>query len=491
MINNNNGNPRAILQRIARKAMLDRGFLTDFPPNAIAALNGMLESALKIADPVKDLRDLSWCSIDNDDSEDLDQLSVAVGMPSGDVKILVAIADVDAMVSQQSAFEDHANHNTTSVYTSALIFPMLPEKLSTDLTSLKFDADRLSVVVEFVVGDDGSVKSSDIYQAAVNNKAKLAYNSLGAWLESGNALPRGVGAVRGLDENIRLQETVAKGLKTLRYKNGALYLETIETRPVFKGDEVSDLQEEKPNTAKDIIQEFMISANTVTARFLSSKGLPSLRRIVRVPKRWDRIVALASDQKFRLPAQPDSKALDQFLLSAKSKDPDGFADLSLCVIKLLGRGEYMVELPGDDSAGHFGLAVKDYTHSTAPNRRYPDLITQRMLKAALSGKQAPYTGDQLAAIATHCTTMEDGAKKVERQVEKSTAALLLKSKTGAQFDSIVTGASEKGTWVRIFHPPVEGKLVSGFEGLDVGQKVRVQLVHTDVERGFIDFKKVK
>lgn len=491
MMNNNNGNPRAILQRIARKAMLGRGFLTDFPATAIAELNATHESTIKIAEPVKDLRDLSWCSIDNDDSEDLDQLSVAVSMPSSDVKILVAIADVDAMVSKQSAFEDHANHNTTSVYTSALIFPMLPEKLSTDLTSLKFDVDRLSVVVEFIVGEDGSVKNSDIYQAAVHNKAKLAYNSVGTWLESGNAMPQPVGAVKGLDENLKLQEGVAKKLKSLRYKNGALYLETIETRPVFKGDEISDLQEEKPNNAKDIIQEFMISANTVTARFLSSKGLPSLRRIVRVPKRWDRIVELASDWKFTLPAQPDSKALDLFLLSAKSKDPDGFADLSLCVIKLLGRGEYMVELPGDDSTGHFGLAVKDYTHSTAPNRRYPDLITQRMLKAALSGKQTPYTSDQLAAIASHCTLMEDGAKKVERQVEKSTAALLLKSKIGAQFDSIVTGASDKGTWVRIFHPPVEGKLVSGFEGLDVGQKVRVQLVHTDVERGFIDFKKVK
>ncbi|MDP9041023.1 MAG: RNB domain-containing ribonuclease [Bacteroidota bacterium] len=490
MTNTNNSGNRALLQKIARNAMLDKGFLIDFPSQAIDALNTMQEKKPMIAEPVRDLKNLSWCSIDNDDSEDLDQLSVAIGMPSGEVKILVAIADVDSVADKNSMFEDHARHNSTSVYTSAQIFPMLPEKLSTDLTSLKYDADRSAIVVEFVVADDGSMKDSLIYPAIVHNKAKLAYNSLSAWLDGNAKIPQEVARVNGLDENLRLQYGAAKKLKILRYSCGALNLETIEARPVFRGDEVSGLNEERMNEAKDIIQEFMICANSITARFLSSANSPSIRRVVREPKRWDRIVELASGWKLSLPAQPDSKALDEFLLSAKSTDPLRFPDLSLSVIKLLGAGEYVVELPGEKSAGHFGLAIKDYTHSTAPNRRYPDLITQRLLKSVLYKTPVPYSTTDLAGLASHCTTMEDGAKKVERQVEKSTAALLLGGSIGRQYDGIITGVSDKGTWVRILHPPVEGKIVSGFEGLDVGNRVRVQLLHTDINRGFIDFKHV-
>jgi len=490
MTNKNNGSHRALLQRIARAAMQDKGFQVDFPAVATEALGKLQAEPVTIEAPLRDLRSLSWCSIDNDDSEDLDQLSVAITSPSGEVKILVAVADVDSIVNKTSVFEDHANHNTTSVYTSALIFPMLPEKLSTDLTSLKFNEDRRSIVVEFVVGDDGSIKNSDIYPAVVFNKAKLAYNSTNAWLEGSGPMPKPIAMIKGLDENLKLQHEAAKKLRCIRYRNGALSLETIEARPVFQGDNVSSLEEEKMNEAKDIIQEFMICANTVTARFLTAANFPSLRRVVRVPKRWDRIVELASLKKYQLPAAPDSKALDLFLQSEKTSDPVGFPDLSLSVIKLLGSGEYVVELPGEVAAGHFGLALKDYTHSTAPNRRYPDLITQRLLKAALSKKPVPYTPDELTALATHCTTMEDSAKKVERQVEKSTAAMLLQNSIGHQYDGIVTGVSDKGTWVRIFNPPVEGKVVTGFEGLDVGHRVRVQLMHTDVNRGFIDFKRI-
>ena len=490
MNNRSDHSHRGLLQKIARNAMLDKGFLVDFPASAIAALSGLQEKAIKITDPLRDLRGLSWCSIDNDDSEDLDQLSVAIAMPSGGVKILIAIADVDSIVNNHSEFEDHANHNTTSVYTSAHVFPMLPEKLSTDLTSLKYNADRLSMVVEFIFADDGSVLSSDIYPAVVQNKAKLAYNSTGAWLDGNGKMPKAIESVSGLDENLKLQNGVAEKLKTCRYQRGALYLETIQPRPVFQGDEVSGLEEDKMNVAKDIIQEFMICANSVTARFLESKNFSSIRRVVQVPKRWDRIIELASEWKFSLPPQPDSKALDQFLLSVKSSDPVQFPDLSLSMIKLLGSGEYIVEIPGGKTEGHFGLAIKDYTHSTAPNRRYPDLITQRLLKAALFGSSVPYTNDELEALATHCTSMEDGAKKVERQIEKSTAALLLQNSIGRQFDGIITGVSDKGTWVRVFQPPVEGKLVNGFKGLDIGNRVRVQLIHTDVYRGFIDFKKL-
>jgi exoribonuclease-2 len=490
MTNTNTGTHRSFLQKIARNAMQDKGFLVDFPAAAMSTLDKLQVTPVKIDGALRDLRSLSWCSIDNDDSEDLDQLSVAVTMPSGEVKILVAVADVDSIVNKDSVFEDHAKHNTTSVYTSALIFPMLPEKLSTDLTSLKFNEDRLSMVVEFVVADDGSIKNSDIYPAVVFNKAKLAYNNTAAWLEGTGSIPKAISMIRGLDENLRLQHEAAKKLRCMRYHNGALSLETIEARPVFQGDHVSSLEEEKMNEAKDIIQEFMICANSVTARFLTAAKFPSLRRVVRVPKRWDRIVELAAIKKYKLPAAPDSKALDEFLQSSKAADPVGFPDLSLSVIKLLGSGEYVVELPGEEAAGHFGLAIKDYTHSTAPNRRYPDLITQRLLKAALYKNTIPYSPDELAELATHCTTMEDSAKKVERQVEKSTAAMLLQNSIGHQYDGIVTGVTDKGTWVRIFQPPVEGKVVTGFEGMDVGQRVRVQLMHTDAYRGFIDFKRV-
>ena len=484
-------NHRIILQRIARSAMLGKGFLIDFSVPSLASLDGLQEGKTAVSEQMRDLRELSWCSIDNDDSRDLDQLSVATPTTPQTAKILIAIADVDSIVNKVSPFEEHAKHNTTSVYTAALIFPMLPEKLSTDLTSLKFDADRMAVIVEFVVAADGSIQESDIYQSVVHNKAKLAYNSVGAWLDQQGAMPEAIRLVSGLDENLRLQASMAKKMKTLRYANGALYLETIETHPVFEGDEVRDVKESKENAAKDIIQEFMIAANSIVVRFLNSKNFPTIRRVVRVPKRWDRIVELAGEWKFRLPAQPDSKELDKFLLAVKSSDPVRFPDLSLCVIKLLGPGEYVVGLPGNDTEGHFGLAVKDYTHSTAPNRRYPDLITQRLLKAALSGMKSPYTQDELKEIAARCTTMEDGAKKVERQVEKSTAALLYENRVGEQFDGIITGASDKGTWVRVLYPPMEGKLVSGFEDMDVGNRIRVQLVRTDVERGFIDFRKVK
>ena len=433
---------------------------------------------------------LLWCSIDNDDSRDLDQLTVAEAMPGGAVKILVAIADVDAVVKKQSALDDHAQHNTTSVYTAAEIFPMLPEKLSTDLTSLNFESDRLAVVIEMVIAADGSLQSSDIYGATVRNRAKLAYNSVAAWLEGNGPMPQAIGAVNGLDENLRLQDRVAQKLKALRHAHGALDLETIEARPVFDGDELKDLEADKQNRAKDIIEDFMIAANGVTARYLASKKFPSLRRVVRTPKRWDRIVELAAERGSTLPKEPDSKALEQFLVSAKAADPLRFPDLSLSVIKLLGAGEYVVELPGDSAAGHFGLAVKDYAHSTAPNRRYPDLITQRLLKAAMAGGPSPYENDELEALAKHCTEEEDAAKKVERQVGKSAAAMLLESRIGEQFDAIVTGASDKGTWVRLLHPPIEGRLVSGFEGMDVGHRLRVQLIRTDVERGYIDFKRV-
>lgn len=481
---------RAILQRIARRVMLEKGLFPDFPPQALAELDGIKEPATQAQGATRDLKSLLWCSIDNDDSRDLDQLTVAAALPDGAVKVLIAIADVDAIVKKRSAIDDHAQQNTTSVYTAAEVFSMLPEKLSTDITSLNHESDRLAVVVEMVVAENGSLQSFDLYRATVRNRSKLAYNSVGAWLEGNGPIPQEIVKIKGLDDNIRLQDRISQKIKILRHQNGALDLETIEARPVFDGDELKDLEAEKRNRAKDIIENLMIAANGVTARYLASKKFPSLRRVVRVPKRWDRIIELAVERGSTLPNEPDSNALDQFLLSQKQADPLRFPDLSLSVIKLLGAGEYVVEFPGENVTGHFGLAVKDYTHSTAPNRRYPDLITQRLLKAALMGSSLPYESGELESLAKHCTEGEDAAKKVERHIKKSAAAILLESKIGDQFDAIVTGASDKGTWVRLLHPPIEGRLESGFEGMDVGRELRVQLVSTNVERGYIDFKRV-
>ena len=441
--------------------------------------------------PLRDLRSLLWASIDNDDSRDLDQLSVAEPMADGDVKVLIAIADVDASVKQGSAIDDHARANTTSVYTAAEIFPMLPERLSTDLTSLGEGQERLAIVIEMLVSRGGTVKASDVYRAIVRNCAKLTYDGVAAWLDGAGSAPTRVAHVPGLDEQLRIQDRVAQAMKAVRHDHGALNLETLETRAVFDGDVLSDLRPQGKNRAKELIEDFMIAANGVTARHLEEKGLPSLRRVLRSPQRWERIVLLAAASGGHLPSSPDARALAFFLATRKKVDPAGFQDLSLSIVKLLGRGEYVLEMPGQRTEGHFGLAVRDYTHSTAPNRRFPDLLTQRLLKAAMSSQPIPYRPEELTALAAHCTQQEDNAAKVERQVNKSAAALLLESRIGENFDAIVTGASADGTWVRILQPAVEGKVVRDSQGLDVGDRVRVKLVATSVERGFIDFVRAK
>ena len=487
---------RAILQSIAQRAMLERGLLPDFSAAVLAELDRIQAPAgvnrESGGDPfgIRDLTDLPWASIDNDDSRDLDQLTIGEALPGDKVKVRVAVADVDALVKNGSAIDEHARHNTTSVYTAAKTFPMLPEKLSNDLTSLNLDEERLAVVVEMVIDADGSLQGSDIFRARVRNQAKLAYNSVAAWLEGNGAVPEGIAAVNGLTENLRLQDRIARSLKNLRHVHGALSLETIEAKPIFDGDQIRDLKVEQKNRAREIIEDFMIAANGVTARYLAARKFPSIRRVVRTPKRWDRIVELAQEHGFRLPDNPDSVALDEFLVKEKAVDPLRFPDLSLAVIKLLGAGEYIAEQPGATGPGHFGLAVKDYAHSTAPNRRYTDLITQRLLKATLAGRTSPFSYAELDVLAKHFTEEEDAANKVERQVGKSAAALLLESRIGEQFDAIVTGASDKGTWARLLTIPVEGRVVRGFGGVDVGDRIRVQLIAMDVERGYIDFRKV-
>lgn len=490
-MNGNNLHHRVILQEIAHRAMLERGLLPDFSRQALAELDKIQSPVAVVNDErIYDMRDRLWASIDNDDSRDLDQLTVAEALPGDVVKICVAVADVDSLVKDRSAIDEHARHNTTSVYTAAKIFPMLPEKLSTDFTSLNFQEDRLAIVIEMVIAADGALQNSNIYRARVCNHAQLAYHSVAAWLEGNDDIPEGILAVDGLEANLRMQDKAAQRMKNFRHNQGALSLETIEARPVFDGDQIRSLDVEEKNRAKEIIEDFMIAANGVTARYLSSKNFPSIRRVVRTPKRWERIVEIAREHGVTLPVEPDSGALEGFLVREKAADPLRFSDLSLAVIKLLGAGEYIAERPTETSQGHFGLAVKDYTHSTAPNRRYTDLITQRLLKAAIASQASLYNYAELSVMAQHFTAQEDAANKVERQVGKSAAALLLESKIGQQFDAIVTGASEKGTWARLLAIPVEGKVEQGIEGLDVGDCVQVKLISIDVERGFIDFRRI-
>jgi exoribonuclease-2 len=404
------------------------------------------------------------------------------------VKVLVGIADVDAFVPKQSAIDQHASRETTSVYTGIRVFPMLPEELSTGQTSLLENQDRLSVVTEFVVDGGGLVNASNVYRAVVRNHAQLQYNSVGAWLEGSAPAPVKVAASADLQAQLRLQDEVAQKLKNHRQENGALSLQTEEILPLMLNDQVVDVVQQQKNRATELIEDFMIAANGVVARMLEK--VSSLRRIVKQPERWDRIVQLAAEHGGKLPPTPDSKALNDFLMKRKAEDPDHFADVSLTVIKLMGPGEYVLERPGDPSPGHFGLAVQDYTHSTAPNRRFPDIVTQRLVKAMLAGQPNPYSDDELAAIAANCTEKEDAERKVEREMSKRLAAVAMQHQIGAIFDAIVTGATPKGTFVRVLHPHVEGLLAQGAQGADVGDKLRVKLIRTDVQHGFIDFARV-
>jgi VacB/RNase II family 3'-5' exoribonuclease len=475
------------LQGIARRMMAQYGFEVDLPAAAAAQLQSLTGPASADGPQARDLRALPWCSIDNDDSRDLDQLSVAQPQGDGAVKILVAVADVDASIAAGSPIDAHASANTTSVYTAGGTFPMLPERLSTDITCLAEAQDRLALVVEISVAPDGAVDGTDVYRARVRNQAKLAYDSVAAWLQGLAPPPARLAKVPEMAQQLRVQDHVAQLLKQARRAQGALELATAEAQAIFEDARLLDLRPDEDNRARELIEYFMIAANEVVANFLEREGSPSLRRVLREPQRWDRIVALARACGEKLPDAPDGHALSAFLLRRRQAAPAQFPDLSLAIVKLLGRGEYVLKRPGQPSEGHFGLALSDYTHATAPNRRYPDLITQRLLKAALSGARTPYDEAPLSALATHCTEQQDNADKVERQVAKSAAALLLQPRVGQQFDAIVTGASAKGTWVRISHPTTEGRVIRGFEGLDVGDAVRVQLTHTDVQRGFIDF----
>ena len=475
------------LQATAKQVMQRYGFEPDFPPQVPLQLADLKAHPPQIAagGDIRDLRNLLWSSIDNDTSRDLDQIEVAEHASNGDVKIMIGIADVDAFVPKQTAIDQHAARETTTVYTGIRNFPMFPEELSTGKTSLLERQDCLSVVIEFVVDSTGIVKSPNVYRAVVRNKAQLQYNSVGAWLEGKSPAPPKVAASADLQAQLKLQDDVAQKLKDQRFQHGALNLQTDELHPLVLNDQIVEVVKQQKNRATDLIEDFMVAGNGVVARLLEK--VSSLRRIVRTPERWDRIVQLAATKGGKLPAQPDSKALNDFLQLRKAADPDHFADVSLAVIKLIGPGEYVLERAGDVAPGHFGLAVQDYTHSTAPNRRFADVVTQRLIKALLAGQKNPYSDDELTAIAANCTQKEDAAKKVEREMSKRLAAIVMQHRIGEVFDALVTGATDHGTFVRALQPHVEGLLAQGQQGLDVGDRLRVKLIRTDVQRGYIDF----
>jgi VacB/RNase II family 3'-5' exoribonuclease len=475
------------LRARAHQAMLDAGFHPDFSNDVSREIQALKQAAPKIAGAVRDLRSLLWSSIDNDSSRDLDQVEYVEKLPDGSTRLLVGIADVDGSVPKDSATDQHAAAETTSVYTGVATFPMLPDELSTDLTSLRDAQERLSIIIELRVLDSGEVTSRDIYPAWLRNRAKLAYGSTGAWLEGHGPIPPAIATVPGMEAQLRLQLETSERLRGLRQQHGALTFGSVEATPVVQNGEVKDLAVRQHTVAEDIIESFMVAANVAMAEFLREKSSLSIRRVVRTPKRWDGIQIIAAKFGVKLPDAPDPRALSDFLAQRKTADSEHFPDLSLSIVKLLGPGEYIVEAPGTEHEGHFGLAVHDYTHSTAPNRRFADLVTQRLLKATAAGGSAPYSQADLTTIAAHCTEREDAARKVERLMRKVAAACLLNSRIGEVFDGIVTGASPKGTYVRLLKLPAEGRVVHGAQGMNVGDKVRVKLVSVEVAKGFIDF----
>jgi len=484
---NNHANSIDLLD-IARQTMVEEGFSPEFPADVRQEVSRLLSQEDPSTKSQRDLRSLLWSSIDNQSSRDLDQVEFVEQLENGTVRVLIGIADVDVFVNKGSATDRHAFENTTSVYAGVTTFPMLPEELSTNKSSLVQGEDRQAIVIDFEVRTDGSTVTSDVYPAIVHNRAKLSYEEVGRWLDQGGPTPKEVSNVPALEQQLRMQVDVANRLRELRKKHGALELATIQAMPVAneKG-EVVDLVLEEPNSARAIIENFMIAANVAMAQFLESHAVVSLRRVVSTPENWPRIVEIARELDENLPPVPDSRALDTFLQKRKQVDPAHFPDLSLAIIKLLGPGEYVVQVPGEKSEGHFGLAVHNYTHSTAPNRRYADLTTQRLLKACTAKNNPPYGLEALRNIADHCTERESAARKVERKMHKVAAAMLLQNRVGDEFDGMVTGVMPKGTFARVFKPPVDGLIVKGKEGLKVGERVRLKLVSTDPRRGFIDF----
>ena len=484
---NDHGSSNWLADR-ARQTMIENGFEPSFSSDIKDQLKTITATASRVRDgSVKDLRSLLWSSIDNASSKDLDQIEWAERLPNGDIRVLIGIADVDVRVPKGSPIDKHAEQNTVTVYTQSVIFPMLPDELSTNITSLNENGDRLAVVADMIVKENGDVPESTFYRAFVRNKAKLAYEDVGDWLDNDGPIPEAIDRTPNLLEQIELQREAATRLHAYRQAKGALEFESIESEAIVENGEIKGIRSVVSNSARRLIENFMVAANVEMAEFLENHGSLSLRRVVKTPEHWDGIVKIAIGYGEHLPDQPDQPALAAFLEKRRNADPDHFPDLSLSIIKLIGSGVYVVQRQGEDAGGHFGLAVQDYAHSTAPNRRFTDIVVQRLVKAIIDGKPAPYTGDELDQIAEHANTQEKAARKVERKMRKIVAASVMKRHVGESFDAIVTGVSDKGTYARILRPPVDGRVVRGEHGLDVGEKVRVKLIDADPRNGFIDF----
>jgi VacB/RNase II family 3'-5' exoribonuclease len=475
------------LQNAANAEMIKNGFHLGFGPEVVAQVAAIRAGDLPAA---TDLKGLLWSSIDNDTSRDLDQIEWAERTPDG-IRVLVGIADVASRVEKGTPIDQHAADQTMTVYTAVHNFPMLPLELSTDLTSLNEAEPRLAHVLEYTVTPDGQRVKSSISLAVVENKAQLAYSKVGPWLEGTAEADEKVASDPALQQQLKLQDEASRALHEARVKAGALEFNRTEADPIVIDGAVHGLRTSTHNRAMDLIEELMIAANETMASTLRGAGRSCIRRVVQVPARWDRIVELVGRQGTALPATPDSKALSEFLCAKREADPDHYPDLALSIIKLMGPGQYVlakgVVEPGDAEQGHFGLAAQDYAHSTAPNRRFPDLVNQRIVKAWLEGLEPPYSDDELTVIAGHCLEREGAARKVERAMIKRVAAVALTPSIGKVFRGVVTGASPKGTYVRVFDPPVEGRIVHGEQGLDVGDTVMVKLVHTDPAHAYIDF----
>ncbi len=478
------------LASAARQEMIDRGFHPDFPQASLQQLAALKNQAPPVLNSdVRDLRQLLWSSIDNDTSRDLDQAEVA-DRTGGGIRIMIAIADVDSDVPIHSPIDKFAADQTTTVYTGIRNFSMLPEQLSTDMTSLNENVDRAAVVVEMVVAADGSISAPSIYRALVRNHAQLTYNGVGPWLEGKSAPPPKVAASADLQAQLKLQDEAAQVLCEKRQRLGALDFDRVEAEPIVSNGQVQSIATRQRNRASRLIEDFMIAANGVMARTLAQAGRSSISRVVRTPKRWPRIVELAARYGEKLPAEPDSGALNAFLTQMREKDAVHYADVSLAVIKLMGPGEYVMTKAGGQEVGHFALAAHDYTHSTAPNRRFSDLVTQRLIKALMASQPPPYSDSELDAIAKNCTLKEDAERKVERVMTKRIAAVALQKRIGDTFSAVVTGVTPKGVFVRVFGPPVEGLLIHGEQGVDVGDELRVKLVSADPRRGYLDFARL-
>jgi VacB/RNase II family 3'-5' exoribonuclease len=472
----------------AHRAMHEAGFRPEFGGAVMQEVAEL--SNRQTENDATDLTHLNWSSIDNEESRDLDQLEYAEKKGNDNIRLMVAISSVIDHVRKDGPIYLHAAYNTTSVYTGVETFHMLPEALSTDRTSLLEGQTRLAMVVDLEVTPNGDLINPQVYRARVQNHARLTYEEAGEFMQGNSHASEIISTCPWLREQLSLQMAASHRLISLRKKEGALTFSSFEPRLVKRNGKIVDLKLYPHTVARELIESFMVAVNISTATYLKSKNWPIIERVVTAPRRWGRIREVVREYGVELPLEPEQKALSSFLAKQRAKDEVKFQTLSLAIVKLLGPGEYVVEYTHGPQQGHFGLAVDDYSHSTAPNRRFADLVLQKLLRACSAGQPMPYSDDELQQIAARCTERETAARKVERLMRKVCAATLIRARVGQEFSGMITGASRKGTYARLFDFPAEGKVVRGERGVDVGDRVRLRLLNADPETGFIDLERL-